>query len=194
MTRLPVLRTERLELRFADPSEAPAVVRYYANNRDFLAPFQFCYAVDFFTDKFWEGQLRKNIEAFEEDRGVHFFVFNPQQTDSPERGIIGSVNFTGFLRRASQFCYLGYGLSEGNEGRGYMTEAVRSAIDYVFQEKNMHRIMANYMPGNIKSARVLRKLGFRIEGFARDYLLLNGKWEDHVMTALVNPNWKPDVA
>jgi len=45
--------------------------------------------------------------------------------------------------------------------------------------------MANYQPSNERSAEVLRKLGFSIEGFARDYLFLAGQWRDHVLTALV---------
>jgi len=31
-----------------------------------------------------------------------------------------------------------------------------------------------------------------VEGYARDYLLINGKWEDHILTSLVNPHWKPE--
>jgi ribosomal-protein-alanine N-acetyltransferase len=30
-----------------------------------------------------------------------------------------------------------------------------------------------------------------VEGYARDYLLINGRWEDHVLTGIVNPDWKP---
>lgn len=53
-----------------------------------------------------------------------------------------------------------------------------------------HRIMANVMPGNRRSARVLKSLGFRIEGRAKAYLLIAGRWEDHVLTSLVNPGWR----
>jgi ribosomal-protein-alanine N-acetyltransferase len=53
----------------------------------------------------------------------------------------------------------------------------------------MHRIMASYMPRNARSEAVLERLGFQKEGFAKDYLLINGKWEDHNLTSLVNPDW-----
>ena len=46
------------------------------------------------------------------------------------------------------------------------------------------------MPTNERSARLLRRLGFAVEGYARDYLLLDGQWRDHVMTALINRDWK----
>lgn len=51
--------------------------------------------------------------------------------------------------------------------------------------------MANYMPHNQRSGNLLRRLGFVVEGYARDYLLINGRWEDHIQTSLINPNWKP---
>ncbi len=54
----------------------------------------------------------------------------------------------------------------------------------------MHRIAASYMPHNKRSEAVLKHMGFEREGFAKDYLLINGKWEDHILTALHNPNWK----
>ncbi len=72
-----------------------------------------------------------------------------------------------------------------------MTEAVRVAIQYVFEELNLHRVMANYMPHNQRSGNLLKRLGFVVEGYARDYLFINGGWEDHIQTSLINRNWKP---
>ena len=74
-----------------------------------------------------------------------------------------------------------------------MTAALQATIEYMFNELNIHRIMANYMPHNNASARVLEKLGFVIEGQARDYLRINGQWRDHILTSLTNHNWRePD--
>ena len=73
---------------------------------------------------------------------------------------------------------------------GLMTEALRLAIDYMFKERNLHRIMANYMQSNSRSGRILEKLGFAIDGRAKEYLQINGRWEDHVMTSLVNKEWQ----
>jgi ribosomal-protein-alanine N-acetyltransferase len=50
--------------------------------------------------------------------------------------------------------------------------------------------MANYMPRNQRSANVLKRLGFVVEGYARNYLLINNHWEDHILTSLTNPNWQ----
>jgi ribosomal-protein-alanine N-acetyltransferase len=53
----------------------------------------------------------------------------------------------------------------------------------VFERMNLPRLMANYMPTNEQSGRLLRKLGFSVEGYARDYLLLQGTWKDHPLTS-----------
>jgi ribosomal-protein-alanine N-acetyltransferase len=71
-----------------------------------------------------------------------------------------------------------------------MTEALQVAIAYVFDELKMHRIMASYLPHNQRSGRLLKRLGFVVEGYARDYLMINGQWQDHILTSLVNHNWK----
>jgi ribosomal-protein-alanine N-acetyltransferase len=42
------------------------------------------------------------------------------------------------------------------------------------------------MPRNEKSAKLLKRLNFTIEGYARDYLFIDGKWEDHILTSLTN--------
>ncbi|MGC4064140.1 MAG: GNAT family N-acetyltransferase [Polyangiaceae bacterium] len=83
-------------------------------------------------------------------------------------------------------CYMGYHVDKEYEGRGYMSEAVTAVIRYAFDELRLHRIMANYMPRNIRSARLLERLGFVREGLARDYLFIGNQWEDHVLTALTN--------
>ena len=102
--------------------------------------------------------------------------------------VIGSVSFTNVSRGALQGCWLGYSLDGREQGNGYMTEALRAAIPHAFRVLKLHRIMAGYMPRNRRSARVLRRLGFRVEGRARQYLLIAGRWEDHVLTSLVKPD------
>ncbi len=96
--------------------------------------------------------------------------------------------FANIIRGIFQACFLGYKLDERSQGHGYMTEALTAAIDYLFTTQRLHRIQANYMPHNQRSAAVLRRLGFTIEGTARNYLFIGGQWRDHVLTSLVNPD------
>lgn len=66
-----------------------------------------------------------------------------------------------------------------------MKSIVMHAIDYAFNDLKLHRVMANHMPGNERSAGLLKSLGFEIEGYAKEYLLIDGKWEDHVLNSLL---------
>ncbi|BBN52682.1 hypothetical protein TRE132_08070 [Pseudomonas chlororaphis subsp. aurantiaca] len=67
-----------------------------------------------------------------------------------------------------------------------MHEALQTAIGHMFDELKLHRIMANYIPDNQRSAALLERLGFEREGYARAYLQIAGRWQDHVLTARVN--------
>src|SRR4029077_11941499 len=99
--------------------------------------------------------------------------------------------FSNIIRGPLQACFLGYALGERHQGTGVMTEALRLAIDYMFREMHIHRISANYMPHNTASAAVLKRLGFTVEGYSRDYLRIEGRWQDHILTSLLDPEWTP---
>ena len=71
-----------------------------------------------------------------------------------------------------------------------MHEALSLLIEFAFSDLCLHRIMANYMPRNKRSAALLERLGFMREGLAKNYLLINGIWEDHVLTSLTNVHWE----
>ncbi len=187
---IPILFSERLVLTMPSPHIVDAVVDYYVRNREHIANSQALMPDAFYTAHHWQDRLVKNQEAYFEDQAINLFVFLRQGENSYENRVIGTLNFTSIIRRAAQFCYMGYSLDQDCQGHGYMTEAVRRGLDFVFVEMNVHRIMANYVPGNLKSAAVLSRLGFVVEGYARDYLCLNGVWQDHVLTSLTNRDWR----
>lgn len=181
------IETARLVLRIAHPSDAAAALDYAQRNKNHFAATNPAYAEDYFTEAYWKTRLADCFEEFRTDKSARFFMYLKHD----EARIIGAVNLSEFVRRAAQFCYLGYGIDHEHEGQGFMYEAAEATIQYAFDELNLHRIMANYMPHNIRSGNLLKRLGFNVDGFARDYLRINGKWEDHIMTSKTNPNWKP---
>src|SRR5262249_8356125 len=107
--------------------------------------------------------------------------------------VMGYANLSNFVRGAFHACYLGYGIGAAHQGKGLMAEALALVIEHAFTELRLHRIMANYLPTNERSARLLRRLGFVKEGYAPRYLFINGAWRDHVLTALTNDRWEPPV-
>jgi [ribosomal protein S5]-alanine N-acetyltransferase len=179
----PILSTPRLVVRMGNYLDIAAVTRYYRVNRDFLTPFEPTRPEEFFTESFWQVQLERSLLEFEQDRSLRLFIFEATQPQV----VIGSINFNQFFRGPMQACVMGYSLATAKQHQGYMLEALTASIRYVFEELNFHRIMANYMPRNQRSGNLLKKLGFVVEGYARDYLLINGEWEDHVLTSLIQP-------
>ena len=184
---LPSLTTERVLLRMATIADIPAILDYFTINQQHLAPFVPIRPPGFLTEAYWQTQIATNLADFHADRSLRLMIFDRAQPQV----VIGDANFNGFMRGAGQFCYLGYNVAAAYQGQGYMTEALPAAIRYVFDELHLHRIMANYLPHNQRSGKLLRKLGFVVEGYARDYLLINGQWQDHILTSLTNPAWTP---
>jgi len=182
-----LIETERLLLRPARPPDIPALIDYYKENQAHLAPWEPRWPEGFFTEVFWRAQLARFAEQARAG-GALRLVMVPR---ADHKRVIGSVNFTAIQHGALEAGQLGYGLAAAEQGKGYMFEALKAAIEHVFAELGLHRVMAGYMPANARSARVLGRLGFVIEGYARDYMLVNGRWEDHILTSLVNPEWRP---
>ncbi|HSS93067.1 MAG TPA: GNAT family N-acetyltransferase [Candidatus Dormibacteraeota bacterium] len=182
-----MIETERLAVRLAEDADVPEIIRFYSENRAHLQPFSPTYAPDFLDRSMWLDQVRNRKHEMAAGAGFRAFLF---QRDDPTR-IIGNLNLTQVHRSAFNSCVLGYNLAADAQGKGYMTEAVRGAVDFAFASWRLHRVAANYMPRNTRSAAVLQRCGFEVEGHARAYLLINGRWEDHVLTAITNPSWKP---
>jgi ribosomal-protein-alanine N-acetyltransferase len=82
---------------------------------------------------------------------------------------------------------LGYSIARQDQGAGLMQEILEAGIGYMFEVRDLHRIMANHIPGNHRSENLLRRLGFVREGYAQSYLNIDGRWQDHVLNALINP-------
>jgi ribosomal-protein-alanine N-acetyltransferase len=104
--------------------------------------------------------------------------------------VIGAANLTQIVRGAFQSTNLGYCLDAQAVGQGVMTEALRAVVAHAFGPMRLHRIAAGHAPENERSAAVLRRLGFVIEGYSRDYLFVGGRWRDHVLTSITNPEMK----
>lgn len=189
LATLPRFETERLIVRLASEDDVSEIVRYFNENREHLRPFDPARPPAFFEQRFWDAQVKQSMTEYLGDRTMRLFLFSKH---APGR-VVGTANFTRFDRGVSQSCSLGYGLAADAQGHGYMTEALRPALDFVFESLRLHRVEANYMPHNRRSGNTLRRLGFVIEGYARDYLLINGRWEDHVLTSLTNPRWEPQT-
>jgi len=183
-----LLETPRLRVILPPVSFAPRYLAYVQRNREHLAPWEPIRTDEYFTDSFWRARILADLQDFSADRAVRLGI---QWRHEPGGDVIGFCNFNHIIRGAFQAATLGYSLDRRAVGQGVMFEALRAAITYMFQDLGLHRVMANYMPTNERSGGLLRRLGFVVEGYARDYLFINGAWRDHVLTALTNPDPRP---
>ena len=179
-----MIETERLTIRLAEVVDVPEVLRYYGANREHLQPWSPTFGPDFLGEAAWLEQVAAREREYSLGESFRAFVF---VRNAPER-IIGNVNLTQVVRGSFQSCVIGYNLDHAALGQGYMTEAVRAAVAFAFGDWGLHRVAAGYMPRNERSAAVLARCGFRIEGRAPAYLRINGIWEEHVLTAIINPD------
>ena len=179
----PLLLTARLRLVAADPRLGAALADFHGRNRAHLAPWDPPTEPGFFTEAVQSQRLRDAAAAFAAGTGFRYLL---QPIGDPSR-VIGSVHFSNIVRGAFQSCRLGYALDQPCEGQALMTEALRCAIGEMFSPRiNLHRIQAAFRPENWRSAEVLKRLGFKDEGLASDYLFIDGMWRVHRLSALLN--------
>lgn len=181
----PRLNTQRLQLSLPSAADADEYVAYLVRNREHLAPWSPPEPTGALTPVAIERRIAAARRSFENGSAVNLLL---RRHEPHGATIVGFVSLSQICLGAFRACYLGYHLDAAHVGQGYMTEALRAAIRYAFDERKLHRIMANYLPENERSARVLARLGFEIEGYARNYLFIAGAFRDHVLTALTHPD------
>jgi ribosomal-protein-alanine N-acetyltransferase len=103
--------------------------------------------------------------------------------------IVGIVNLSEIVRGFFQSAYMGYYGMAGMNGRGLMSEAVGLVVSHAFHELGLHRLEANIQPGNLPSRSLVKRLGFRQEGYSPRYLKIDGEWRDHERWAVLADEW-----
>ena len=93
--------------------------------------------------------------------------------------IVGIININNVVRGSFLSASLGYYSSVKHQGFGYMTEGLRLAVRFAFEELGLHRIEANIQPNNHASRNLVQRCEFTLEGESKDYLFINGRWRDH---------------
>jgi len=186
MTRdYPQIITNRLLLRLPQVNEAAEISNFLQQENSHLAGWETFKGDDYLTENHWQLRIAIYREQFLHDISC-CLILRDRETDV----FMGMVDYTHIIRNCFESCFLGFKIGEAFQGKGYMTEAISASLSYVFNTLNLHRVAACYMPRNIASGRVLEKCKFQKEGFAPAYIDVNGVWEDHVLTSIINPRWK----
>ena len=168
------LETERLRLCVLRKSEAPRVTDYFKENRDFHKKFAQTHTDDYFTVSMQKKYLAYDYNSFLEGSLVPLWICLKETGE-----IIGRVSFFNFAFGGMMSCACGYHLDQEHTGKGYMTEALKGAMAFVFDEYKMHRIEAFILPENEPSLNLVKRLGFHYEGKRISYMHINGRYRDH---------------
>lgn len=183
---LPTIETPRLVLRVAHRDEVAKIVRYLRRNREHLQPWEPKRDDGYFTDFAWAGAPERDQSDARHGIGLRFRLLLPDGDGE----FIGTVGLRNVSPAPTHSCVLGYSMDAQFQGQGLMKEALEAVIRFAFEKLNLRRIEACYMPANERSARLLKSLGFEVEGLLRSSLEVNGRWEDHVICSRINPDWK----
>lgn len=180
----PVLETQRLVLRLAAQEDVAEIIAYYTRNAEHLGPWEPDRPADFLTAPFWKERVSLYADQAFAGTSYRFYLFPKSRELAREKGaILGSLGLTQIERGPFMCGRLGFSIDGACQGQGLMQEAVSAVVSFGLEDIGLHRIEANHQPQNLRSANLLRRLGFDVQGYARDYLFLGGAWRDHVLTA-----------
>jgi ribosomal-protein-alanine N-acetyltransferase len=104
--------------------------------------------------------------------------------------IVGVFVLSQIVRRGFQSAYLGYYGLRPFDGQGYMTDGMPLLLRQVFAGLKLHRVEANIQPENQASRALVKRAGFRLEGYSPRYLKIAGRWRDHERWAMLVDDWQ----
>jgi len=182
----PVLRGAHVLLRGPRPRDYVGWRNLRRDSREFLKPFEPRWTEADLTRRVFMARLRRGRQEAALGTDYNFLVF---LVSGRREVLVGGLTLSNIRRRAAQHVSLGYWMGREHAGQGLMTEAVGLIVPFVFNTLGLHRLHAAFLPDNAASRRVLEKNGFREEGYAENYLQIDGRWADHVLFGLTREQY-----
>ena len=145
-------------------------------SRDFLTPWEPTWPADDLSRSAFRRRIRRYAEDLRTDQSYAFLIVR-----SGGNTLVGGLTLANIRRGVAQAGSLGYWMGLPFVRQGYMTAAVRAVIPFAFATLRLHRLEAACIPTNAGSIRLLENSSFQREGYARDYLCINGVWQDHLL-------------
>lgn len=176
-----IYETERLLLRILGEEDADKVLAFYEDNREIFEAYEIDRVENFYTREHQAALLRCEYGMLQRQQSVRFWVFAKER---PEQ-IIGTYSFHNIRYSAYRDCELGYKFRREVWGKGYARESIAPGLEIMFEKLKLHRIEALVQPENERSKKLLRALGFEMEGVKRQNVKLHGVWQDHEVYSLL---------
>jgi ribosomal-protein-alanine N-acetyltransferase len=165
-------------LRPPSANDYPEWAALREQSREFLTPWEPIWPADDLTRSAFRRRLRRYAEDQRNDLAYSFLIFR-----SGDDALVGGITLANIRRGVAQAGSVGYWMGAPFVRQGYMTAAVRALVPFSFSTLRLHRLEAACIPTNKPSIALLEKTSFQREGYARQYLCINGVWEDHLLYA-----------
>jgi ribosomal-protein-alanine N-acetyltransferase len=153
-------------------------------SRAFLTPFEPSWPSDAVSRAGFRRRLQRYATDWRSDQGYSFLLMR-----RADRVLLGGVSLSNVRRGVAETVSLGYWIGERFARQGYMTDGLKLALTFAFDRLRLHRVEAACLPSNQASRRLLLKSGFREEGYAKEYLSIDGRWQDHVLFGQIAGEW-----
>ncbi len=174
----PVITGHGVTLRLPQSNDYAAWAALREQSRAFLTPWEPVWPADDLSRTAFRRRIRRYTEDQRNDIAYAFLVFR-----SHDNTLVGGLTLANIRRGVAQAGSIGYWAGAPFARQGYMTAALRTLIPFGFGTLRLHRLEAACIPTNAASIGLLEKTGFKREGYARQYLCINGVWQDHLLYA-----------
>lgn len=174
----PAIDGERVYLRAPQMSDHMEWSALREASRGFLTPWEPIWPADDLTRAAFRRRLKRYSEDQRNDQAYPFFVFR-----RADHTLVGGMTLANIRRGCAQAGSLGYWMGAAYAGQGYMTAAVQMLVPFALETLRLHRLEAACIPTNAASISLLERTGFKREGYARQYLCIDGRWQDHLLYA-----------
>ncbi|HTS42083.1 MAG TPA: GNAT family protein [Xanthobacteraceae bacterium] len=178
---LPPIEGHGVVLRIPQMTDYAAWAALREASRQFLTPWEPVWPTDDLSRAAFRQRLRRYAEDLRTDQAYPFFIFRMEDNE-----LLGGLVLASIRRGVAQAGSLGYWIGARHARKGYMTAALRAFLPVAFEKLRLHRVEAACIPTNVASIGLLEKVGFQREGYAREYLCINGTWQDHLLYARLN--------
>ncbi|MCK8058393.1 MULTISPECIES: GNAT family N-acetyltransferase [unclassified Fusibacter] len=181
MNLTPILKTERLTLRMFQESDLPFLLSHFSD----VAVCE--YLMD-----------NERIKTMDEAKEILTWSYGDKKCPTNNRWMIIEdqtnlpIGTIGFHRwdKQNKIAEIGYDLSPTKWSKGYMSEAIKETLVFLFDRLDVDKVQAIVHVDNAPSKRLLEKTGFRIEGNIRNIYFLKGEYHDHYLMTIQKSDYK----
>jgi [ribosomal protein S5]-alanine N-acetyltransferase len=175
---LPCVTGDGVVLRTPQMTDYTEWAALREKSRAFLTPWEPTWPEDDLSRGAFRRRIRRYVEDLRADQGYAFLIMR-----GADNVLVGGLTIANVRRGVAQAGSLGYWMGQPFARQGYMTAAVRAIVPFAFTTLRLHRLEAACIPTNTGSIRLLENTGFVREGYAREYLCIDGVWQDHLLYA-----------